>query len=116
MRSELVVGADERAQPLGVVGQRLEGHAIGHLADLDPALSDRGHRGRVDLEHGPFGHGRGLTPDMAVRGGEGVRVEAGQVGEAPGLHGRVRKRKGLVALEERGAISHSTAVRSGGAA
>ena len=58
---------------------------------------------------------RGLTRvDVAVRDGEGVRVEAGQVGEAPGLHGRVRKREGLVALEERGATTHVG--RSGGAA
>ena len=35
---------------------------------------------------------------------EGVRVEAAEVGEAPRLHGRVRKGQRAVALEGLGAV------------
>src|SRR6266487_1909878 len=98
--SELLVGADERAEQL-VVAQRLEGDSVGRPLDLDPVLVDRGESGHVEVEHAPRGLGRGLNPDMAV-GDKHVRVEALQVGEAPRLVRRRRERQRPVALEQLG--------------
>ena len=86
----------ERA-PDGVVFEGLEHDALRRALDLDPALAHVGDRGRVDVEHSA----RPLDARRPVHR-ESLGVEPAQVGEAPVLVGRRRKRKRLVALEEIG--------------
>ncbi len=107
MRGELVVGADQRAQTLVVFRQRGELDAVGQLVDLDLASPGRSQAGHVDLEHVSL-HSccRDCPSDTAVFG-EGVGVEAAQVGEAPRLHRRVRERQRPVELERVGAVHES---------
>ena len=71
VRGELVVGADERAEAL-VLGERLEGDAVGRALDLDPALGDDGDAGHVDVEHRVSGDCPRPWPFWPKR----VRVEA----------------------------------------
>jgi hypothetical protein len=94
VRRELLVRADEAAEPL-VIAQRLERNAVGRPDDLDAAFAHMRETGDVDLEHR---RRRRRTPGAVCR--EEVRVEALQIGEAPVLVRRGRKRQLPVALRE----------------
>jgi hypothetical protein len=75
---ELLVPADQLAEAFVLVGEWLEANALGRALDLHAAARDDGQRSRLELEHRPRRCLRG-----AAVGGEGVRVEPAQVGEAP---------------------------------
>ena len=78
-----------------VVGQRLEADAGGRAVDPEPGLADDDEPRRIDVEQrlGSRDLGR------AVRR-PGVRVEPGQIGEAPVLVRLGRQRQRPVALEQ----------------
>src|SRR5581483_11497687 len=103
VRGELLVGADELAEPR-VVAERLEDDSLGGAVDRDPALAHPRDAGRLDLEHRLR---RIRRRGVAVRR-EGVRVEAGEIREAPVLVGGRRERQLAVAVERVDA-SHSGA-------
>ena len=91
VRRELLRPPDERVQPVEVLGQRLEAHAFRRLRDVDAVCRDRCVPGDVEVEH---------RRDLAGRGAaERVGIEAGEIGEAPVLLGRVRDRQCVVRLE-----------------
>jgi hypothetical protein len=54
---ELLLRADERAEQLVTLVERLEADPLGRALDLDPVLAHVGDRGGVQVEHA-F-HGRG---------------------------------------------------------
>ena len=102
---ELLVPADERVEPLVLLGQRREGDPLGRLLDVDPVGGDGRVAGDVEVEHRLDLRGRSAL--------ERVRVEAAQVGEAPVLLGRVRERQSLV-CGERVATTHTACTCGGG--
>src|SRR5581483_961971 len=85
---ELLLPADERVQPLVILGERREDDALRRLRDLDPVGGDGGVARDVEVKE--------RLDLRRRRAGESLRVETGEIGEAPMLLGRVRKRQRLV--------------------
>ena len=95
VRSELLVGADQRIEQRVLVGQRLETDSLCGPLDADPGLADDGNSRRVDVEQSVWRGDLG----RAVRN-ERIRIEAGEIGEPPVLVGLGGEGQRFVALEQ----------------